>query len=335
MAVFEAVREHCGAPASAPEPVLPGARCLVAWRGNEPVARCSFQVVVDLCGASGRSGMVGHYEAVDADAGVALLRRAQELLAAREVARVLGPMNGSTWARYRLALPVLPGDPTFEPPVFLTEPQNRFDYPDHFLAAGFSVAARYESRIDVSPGSMRPGAAALRDRLISRGITVQPLCLARYDDELKEIFALSRAAFAGNLYYRPIEFTLFRSMIEGIRPWIDPELVLLARDATGRPAGFLFAFPDLLSAESGRPARVVAKTAATAPESCRWGIGMHLLDQLRARAHQKGFGAVIHALMHVDNTSMKSSSRHNSLLFRRYALYEWKPVSSLTTTAPG
>jgi len=280
-------------------------------------------VVEGLHGAPGRSGLVGHYEAADASAGIALLKDAQQRLAAAGVERVLGPMNGSTWARYRLALPSLPGDPEFAPPVFMTEPQNPFDYPEQFAAAGFSFAAQYESRIDVNPGAVRPGAAALRDRLASRGITVRSLCLDRYEDELEAIFALSRAAFAGNLYYTPLELTAFRAMYERLRPLIDPDLVRLARDAGGRLVGFLFAFPDPMSAEGARLTRVVAKTGATAPEARRFGIGMHLLDQVRELAWEKGYQAVIHALMHVDNASVKSSSRHESLLFRRYALYEW------------
>jgi GNAT superfamily N-acetyltransferase len=324
MRFFEAAGTR-GIEPAASDPVSPGARCLVAWRRGEPVARCSFQAVENLHGAPGRSGLIGHYEAADAHAGIALLRHAQRRLAAADVERVLGPMNGSTWARYRLALPSVPGDLLFDPPVFMTEPQNPFDYPEQFTAAGFSVAARYESRIDVNPGTVRPGAPALRDRLSSRGIKIRPLCPDRYDDELEAIFALSRIAFAGNLYYTPIDLLAFRAMYERLRPVIDPDLVRLAHDAGGRLLGFLFAFPDPFSAVDGRPTRVVAKTGATAPEARRFGIGMHLLDQVRKVASEKGYQAVIHALMHVDNASVKSSSRHESLLFRRYALYEWKP----------
>jgi GNAT superfamily N-acetyltransferase len=109
-----------------------------------------------------------------------------------------------------------------------------------------------------------------------------------------------------------------------IRSLIDPDLIRLARDASGRLLGFLFAFPDPFSAVGGHPTRVVAKTGATAPEARRFGIGMHLLDQVRELAWEKGYQAVIHALMHVANDSMRSSARHESLLFRRYALYEWR-----------
>ena len=66
----------------------------------------------------------------------------------------------------------------------------------------------------MNPGAVRPGAAALRDRLASRGITVRPLCPDRYEEELEAIFVLSRAAFAGSLYYTPIELSAFRAMYE-------------------------------------------------------------------------------------------------------------------------
>src|SRR5437870_7873354 len=65
-AAFEAVRgQGIGPPASdpargpaprcahSPASGYPDARCLVAWRGDEPVARCSFQVVEGLHGAPG------------------------------------------------------------------------------------------------------------------------------------------------------------------------------------------------------------------------------------------------------------------------------------------
>src|SRR5437660_524545 len=113
-AIFEAVRQRCSAPAAFDDSrgeISSGASCLAAWHGDEPTAQCSLQVVEGLHGAPGRSGLIGHYEAVDAEAGTALLRHACQLLAAQGADRVLGPMNGSTWARYRLALPGLLGDP--------------------------------------------------------------------------------------------------------------------------------------------------------------------------------------------------------------------------------
>ena len=84
----------------------------------------------------------------------------------------------------------------------------------------------------------------------------------------------------------------------------------LAHDAGGRLLGYLFAFPELVLPVGGRSTRIIAKTGATAPEARRFGIGMHLLDQVRELAWEKGYQAVIYALMYVENDFMKSSSRH-------------------------
>ncbi len=297
----------------------------VAYRGSEPAARLSTQVADGLHGAPGRSGLVGHYDALAAEAGVSLLRAAREELAAAGVERVLGPMNGSTWRRYRLALPSEPGDPTFDPPVFLGEPQNPIDYPSHFEQAGFARAARYESRIEPA---VRADAAALGEghaRLAAAGIRIRALDPARFEEEIRALFDLSRDAFANNLYYTPITFEEFRAMYGAIRPLLDPSLVILAEEASGRLMGYLFSYPDPLSDRGAGPARAVAKTVAVSPAARRVGLGAAMLDTLCAAAARRGIGSMIHALMHVDNASMRMSARHESRIFRRYALYEWTP----------
>jgi GNAT superfamily N-acetyltransferase len=234
-------------------------------------------------------------------------------------------MNGNTWARYRLALPPEPGDPAHAHPYFAGEPINPPEYPEHFRTAGFEVVARYESRADDHPGAASPAAEELGRRVEEAGVSVRTLDPARFDDEIRAIFELSLAGFAGNLYYSPIDFDTFRAMYERVREILDRELILLAQGRDGKPLSFFYAFPDPWSAEGGRPTRVVAKSMATLPEARGLGLGRHLFDLIRRRAHEKGYRSVLHALMHVDNVSRSLSERHASRLFRRYALYQWKP----------
>ncbi len=54
------------------------------------------------------------------------------------------------------------------------------------------------------------------------------------------------------------------------------------------------------------------------------GLGAYLTDEVRQIAHEKGYSAVNHALMHVSNDSRRIS-RHTAQVFRRYALYQWTP----------
>lgn len=333
---FAAVRGAIVYPA--PDDDLPaGAECLVAYDAGRPVARLATGMAPELHGAPGPSGLVGWYEALDGGAGAALLARAGEMLAERGAARVLGPMNGSTWRRYRLALAPGPGEPA--PAPFLTEPVNPPDYPAHFLAAGYAVAAEYESRAALlAPGA--PAAPGVPGPSLPDGVRIAPLDPARFDDTLREIFDLSAAAFADNLFYTPIAFAEFAAAYLKVRPLLDPELVRLARGADGRLLAFVFAFPDPFdrvpdasraapAASGGAPRprglRVVLKTLATAPEARGLGLGGRLSAEVHRVALARGAPSVVHALMQVDNASTNISGRLRGEPFRRYALYEWTP----------
>src|SRR5207247_7028670 len=71
MAAFQALPERLYR-ARLPEPVSSGARCLLATRGGDAVARLSVERVETLRGVPGPVGIIGHYEALEAAAGVAL-----------------------------------------------------------------------------------------------------------------------------------------------------------------------------------------------------------------------------------------------------------------------
>ena len=309
--------------AGADEPVPRTARCLLALRGDHPVARLSYMTAAGLAGAPGWSGLIGHYEAAEQHAGIELLERARQALCEAGAVRVLGPVNGSTWARYRLALPHAQGENPAEPP-FLSEPWNPPDYPGNFTRAGFRPAVMYASAIVRALAEPDPRRGELEARLRERGVTTRPLVLERFDEELEGIFGLTLAAFAQSPYYSPIELPEFRARYAPLRPLVDPELVRLAHDANGRLLGYVFAFPDRLHAPGGRPSRVVLKTLATAPGARGLGLGGYLTDEVRRIAHERGYAAVIHALMHAQNPSVRIS-RHTAEIFRHYALYEWTP----------
>lgn len=306
-----------GAP---PEPPGDDAQWCIAYAGTQPMARVATYVRDDLADAPGSSGLIGHYAARDAAAGTRLLLHAVADLRARRVARVLGPINGSTWARYRFALAPRPADPA-EPP-FLGEPVNPAAYPAHFTAAGFRPVATYESRIGPSAAAPNPRAAAGEAAVAQRGITIAPLDLARFDDELHDLHALSTRAFAGNRYYSPIDSTAFDSLYRPMRAMIDPDLVLLARSDEGQLAAFAFAYVDPLGLRDGRPYRLIVKTLATDPECQGLGLGGVLVERLHAAAREKRIASVVHALMHTSNNSVKISA-HTAQVFRRYALYEF------------
>jgi predicted N-acetyltransferase YhbS len=316
---FDAVRARVGYP-TPDAPPAHDATCLVAMRGAEPVARCALHLGQEVRGIEGPCGMIGHYEALRDDAGSRLLSEATARLRARGAAGVLGPIDGSTWTRYRLALPRTEDDPPFDPPSFLSEPVNPDAYVRHFRAAGFRVAAGYESRLVPDPTEHAAGGSAA-ERVSAAGVRIREVRTADWDREMAALHALSQSAFAENPFYSPIDLGGFRTLYEPLRHRLDSRLALLAEDAGGGLVGTVFAFPDAFDAGEGRVPRIVLKTLAVHPSMRGIGLGAALTSRIHGIAASMGSPAVIHALMHVDNRSIRISAGSHSLLFRRYALF--------------
>lgn len=306
-----------GGPSRAP---LADARLLVAHRGDTPVARLSIRVAGDLAGAPGRTGVIGHYETRDGDAGVTLLRESLSRLSSEGVDRVVGPMDGTTWDRYRLAIPT-PGPG--ERPPFLSEPVNPPEYPSHFEEAGLDAVEWYVSQLVDDLAALADRTRDPAAELADRGIRLVSLESARFEATLEELYAISLAAFADNPYYSPIDFDRFTALYAPLREVLDPELVLVARDRDNAAVGFALSFPDLLD-PAGRPTRVIVKSLAVAPGGRGLGLGSLLVHETHRRAAAKGYDAAIHALMHAGNDSLKISS-HGGSVYRHYALYGWAP----------
>ncbi len=284
-------------------------------------ARASLWLADGLVGATGRTGMIGHYEAADAEAGVALVRAAVARLLAAGATRVVGPMNGNTWRRYRFELPREPGDPDLRPDGFGSEPRNPARYPDDFAAAGLEVVSRYESRCEPDAQPAPEAHAAARERATARGYRLHALDPARFDETLAAMHALSLDAFAANAWYAPLPREPFLALYAPYRERAVPSLVRLATAPDGTLAGYLFGFPDPLALVDGRPVRGICKTVAVAPAARSAGLGGLLLEDFREACVAFGLRSVLHALMHVDNASMRMSARHHSVIFKRYALF--------------
>lgn len=323
-AAFSGLGERANGRSDA-DPVDGAAALAIAGPPGAPLARASLWLAHDLVGAPGRSGLVGHYEALEPEAGVALLRASLAELSRRGALRVLGPMNGSTWRRYRFELPRESGDPDVRPDGFASEPRNPARYNDDFVAAGLRIVSRYESRYEPEPAVDPHAHERARERAESRGLRLHALDPAAFDAVLARMHAMSLGAFAGNAWYGPLPLEEFLALYAPYRDRVVPELVRLATDAEGRLAGYLFGFPDPLSAENGRPTRTVCKTVAVAGHARGAGLGALLLDDFRAASLAAGARGILHALMHVENPSMRMSARHHSVLFKRYALYGWTP----------
>jgi hypothetical protein len=215
---------------------------------------------------------------------------------------VLGPMDGSTWAKHRL---VVESDGR---PPFLMEPENPAHFAEAFEQSGLKVVSRYVSAV-------RPADVAVSASVAPAGIRLRDFNPDKAEEELIRIHALSLEAFAANSFYQPISLEAFLGSYRPVLKAVDPELVLMAEDDAGELKAFLFAIPNLV--EGRKPTSVILKTYASRVK----GGGSMLANAFHERASKRGYSDVIHALMHESNLSATHSGNTGGHVFRRYALW--------------
>ena len=287
------------------EPLWDGAEALLAWDGGTLLGRLSLVLAPGLKGLDRSAGLLGHYEASGPEAGVALLRQGCARLAELGAALAVGPMNGSTWRRYRLSLP----GPAAA--AFPGEPENQPRYAADFEAAGFRALERYESRsADLNgpaagPSCPRPCAGT--------GTTPRgPWTWGRFEAELALIYALSIQAFDSAVLYTPLGKEAFLAQYRPLKTLYDPDLVRLVEDGHGALRGYMVSY-----AHQGR---VILKTLACLPDSRGRGRGPWLICEAARIGRAQGCSQAIHALMHHDNRSA-SISRRWTQPWRSYVLF--------------
>lgn len=309
---------------------LGSARCPASWptldtrsapdsswvvvEGGTLTARCSiwWRCVPAIPGE--RVGVVGHFAATSASAAHDVLEAACGDLLDLGATIALGPMDGTTWRRYRL---VTGGDGS---PSFFLEPTNPREWPQWFASAGWDTHARYHSAVNEHLEHVDPAVTGKSRVLGERGVTIRDMDPTHATAELRSIHAVASVAFRGSHLYTPLGEQEFLSLYEPLLPMVDARLVSIA-ECDGQPAGFCFCVPNVLpSARSAKPDSAVLKTFAVLPEYA--GLGGVLAARTNAAAHALGYSRVIHALMHERNDRSRALSARQGREIRRYALFE-------------
>lgn len=289
-----------------PVPPPPGSAVLFCVTGGDLVkAHAAALVNPSLPG-----GLLGWFEAENSpDAAAALFDAVQAHFSRLGISSVIGPMNGSTWESYRVALP--------EGTPFFLDAESMPYYWNLFESNGFEVIAEYHSsRADLSETSFRK-LEQLTSFFQSRGVTIENFERGKAEVILREIHELSLESFRNNFLYSPISLEYFLQKYLPLVVNIPPEFILLARDPSGRLAGFLFSVPNLLCRDRKE---LILKTIAVRPDCRRLGLGTFLVELCRRRAFEAGFQTVYHALIYDANPSARIE-RSDMTVCRRYRLY--------------
>lgn len=293
----------------------PDSHWLLTDGGSDVHARCSlwWRNVPEF--PEQRLGFIGHYAARDSKSSAKLLNHVCGQLKKQNCTMAVGPLDGTTWRRYRFIV-----ERGTELPFFL-EPDNPDDWPQQFTDAGFKEFASYSSSLNTNLEYVDPRMDSVAERMERTGIKIRHLDPARFDQELDAIFELSLTGFQHNFLYVPISREEFKATYQKVQPYIKPELTLLAEHA-GKAAGFLFAIPDLLQAQRGAAIdTVVMKSIAVLPGKTYGGLGNLLMVRTIGNIRELGYKRAIHALTYDGNSSARNMSAHYAQPIRRYALF--------------
>jgi GNAT superfamily N-acetyltransferase len=278
------------------------------------VARLVAQLSPELCDGEGRPlGLIGFFEALEGyetavgelfRQGIAWLRRAG-------AGPIVGPMDGDTWHRYRLNVG------PFDDPPFLLEPCNPPYYEPLWTVNGFVPRERYHSK-QVDPAAVVRHLEEKRRAAPAVGYRLRSLDPARFRDELRTIYELSREIFSRNFLYTEIPEEEFYGLYAGARGLIDPDFVLFAQAPSGEDIGFLFAYPDR--------GAVDFKTLGVLPQHRRAGVAVALFHEGHRRAVEKGYRVANHCLYREGNPSGELDGGAGRVI-RTYVLYEYSDAA--------
>ena len=286
---------------------------VVRDKSGNVLARAATWTNPDVAYLGETPGLVGSFESVDdIECAAAVLGAAETRLRAEGRRRVVGPMNGTTWAPYRLALP------EGAPCLFPLEPRNPAYYCAMWEALGYNVIANYTSScFPLTPDSF-PRLGRAEDILSAHGVIIHDFRPDRLDLDLAAIYDIATVSFRNNFLYTPVTRAAFLAQYRPFAARLRPRDLSIARNADGKPVGFAFGFPN---AYAPIGTEYVIKTAAVLPEHAGRGLGGLLVDRLARMAYDDGFESAYHALMHESNISCNLGRHAQAKVCRRYRLY--------------
>lgn len=277
-------------------------------------ARCSAWWTSTPSLPGKRVGVVGHFAASSVEGARQVLDAACAALYLAGATIAIGPMDGSTWRRYRL---VTAGEAE---PLFFLEPSNPESWPAWMCDAGWSVHTRYFSAVNEDLARVDAATPGKAERLAAHGVTIRDLDITRADTELLSMHDVATRAFRDSYLFTPLGADEFAALYRPVLPIVEPRLVSIA-EHEGRVVGFCFCVPNTTErVRLGRVESAVLKTFAVLPGYS--GLGGVLAARTNAAARELGFSRVIHALMHEDNARSRALSARSAREIRRYALFE-------------
>lgn len=216
-------------------------KLFIAMRDNEPVGRIATCINYNHnVFHSEHVGFFGFFDCIDDyDVAAKLLKVAMITLKSEGMEKMRGPANFST--NHEVGFLV----DGFDSPPVIMNPYNPPYIPK--LAEKFGL-----KKVMDLYAFMMTDELPLSDRILKvverikerNKVTIRPLDLSHFDEELKKINFIYNNAWSDNWGFVPMPEEEFYHMGKDLKQIVDPDLVLIA-EIDGEPAGFSMALPDM------------------------------------------------------------------------------------------
>jgi len=257
------------------------------------------------------TGLIGYFEAADGEAAAAVLEAARAALAARGVKTVYGPVNDTVWQRYGACS-------SGDAPAYGGEPYTPAAYADYFREAGFEPADRRATASVYADEAQFGAGAESRAALEAGGFSFTVLGPQDLPAKAADIHAVAGAVFAGSPLFVPAGLDEFLYSAGSQAGRAAGGAVILAADAQGRPAAFLWGLPDAFSGGKN----FVFKTIAVLPEHRGKGLGRALFFLMDERAKAGGARRYLLSTMREGNSGIAALAARNCAPYREYLTFK-------------
>ncbi|MEM8951891.1 MAG: hypothetical protein AAGC99_21475 [Pseudomonadota bacterium] len=213
----------------------------LAYRNDRPVGRVSAQV--DRLHLEKHRDDTGHFGLLDAvddqDVFDRLLATAEAWLAERSMKRARGPFNLSINEECGLLVD------GFDHPAMMLMPFAPDYAADRLGAAGYRLAKDLLAyTLDIREEIEIRGERMLERISKEARISVRPVEMKRYKQELGIILDIFNDAWANNWGFIPFTDAEMRQIAKGMRPLVRPSLNFIA-EVDGEPAAMIICLPNL------------------------------------------------------------------------------------------
>lgn len=243
----------------------------------------------------------GHFEALDMQAGLKVTEALLDHCRTNyKGCRLVGPVNGTTWNRYRLA-------DGHAPALFANDIPGNPLYTTILGESGFDILHSYMTNQQTDMMS--------KSTFYSHEFRICTIEKTQVEALIEDIYVITMEAFRLSPLFSPVPENIFRQKYLEQLQFLDTSLMPVAFDQHGKIVGYTVCYP------AAEPHVLTVKTIARKTGRAYAGVGRLLSEKIVEIAVAHQYKKLLHAFMYNQNKSAALSGLFNGEPVKTYHIY--------------